>query len=172
MPWPDPSRRFESAEDRELRGELRDLLGVAPPAGNFFGAEPTPELVALAEKLRAEAQRRRHTNRARPLWTLMAAALPIALVFGGVSVAWHQQKHRADQLAAEVQRKERDAQQAAATQMELARARQELQEERARHEADPKAAKGAPVRNRGLVIPVDRTPGHPLADTTTVKNPR
>lgn len=168
MPWLDPSRRFEPAEDRELRDELRDLLGLAPEPTNFFGAEPTPELIALADKLRAEAQRRRRTDRTRPLWTLAAAGLPIALVLGGLSAWGHQQKRRADQLAAEVQRREREIQQATAAQLELARNRQETQEPA--RPADRAAAK--PKKREHLVIPVERTQASPLPETQMVKSPR
>lgn len=167
MPWLDPSRRFEPAEDRELRDELRDLLGVDPEPANFFGAEPTPELVALADKLRSEAERRRRTDRTRPLWTLLAAALPIALVLGGLSVWGHQQQQRANQLAAEVQRRERDTQQAVAAQLELSRTRVALEQAR----AEVRANQGPARRGRGLVIPVERTP-MPPAETLMVKSPR
>ena len=47
MSWLDPARSSESAEDRELREELRGLLGG--PAPSFLQAEVTPELVALAK---------------------------------------------------------------------------------------------------------------------------
>lgn len=168
MPWLDPSRRFEPVEDRELRDELSSLLGMSPEPATFFDIEPTPELVALAEKLRAEAERRRRTDRTRPLWTLLAAALPIALVLGGLSAWGHQQQRRADQLAAEVQRRERDTQQAAAAQMELVRTRAALEQARAEGQARPLAKK----RDRGLVIPVERTPGFPMPETQAVKSQR
>lgn len=167
MPWRDPSRRFEPAEDQALRDELRDLLGMAPQ-GPLLEAEPTPELVALAEKLRAEAQRRRNTNRRPPFWTLVAAALPVALVLGGLSVWGHQQMRRAQQLAHEVERKEREAQQAAAAQAELVRARQEL-ESKTREAEALKVARATDGRRKGLVIPVDRAPKHPFQETQTVK---
>ncbi len=170
MPWPDPARRFEPAEDQELRDELRDLLGMSAESRTFFPSEPTPELVALADKLRAEARRRRNTDRARPFWTLLAAALPVALVLGGLSIWGHQQKLRADQLAAEMQRKEREAQVAEAARMELIRTRQALDEERQRQEGEAKAAKGAPRRERGLVIPVERGSAPLYPETQTVKN--
>lgn len=168
MPWLDPSRRFESAEDRELRDELRDLLGVAPEPANFFGVEPTPELVALADKLRSEAERRRRTDRTRPLWTLLAAALPIALVLGGLSVWGHQQERRANQLAAEIQRRERETQQGAAAQLELTRTRAALEQARAEVQARQIPKK----REHGLVIPVERTQGFPAPETQAVKSPR
>ena len=77
MSWSDPARRFEPAEDVQLRAELRDLLGLGPmmvPSS----AEPTAELTALANDLRREAQRRSRTERKRPTWGLLAAAaLPL-----------------------------------------------------------------------------------------------
>lgn len=168
MPWLDPARRFEPADDRELRDELRDLLGVKPETTNFFGVEPTPELVALADKLRSEAERRRRTDRTRPLWTLLAAGLPIALLLGGMGAWGHQQQRRANQLAAEVQRRERDTQQAAAAQLELSRTRAALQQAR----AEVQANQGPKKRERGLVIPIERTPGFGQAETQAVKAPR
>lgn len=163
MPWLDSSRRFEPAEDRELRDELRDLLGAEP--ANFFGVEPTPELIALADKLRSEAARRRRTDRSRPLWTLVAAGLPIALVLGGLSFWGHQQQQRANQLAAEVQRRERETQQAVAAQREQARSREALEQGRVLA-SRPKA------RERGLVIPVERTREFPPIEAQAVKSPR
>ena len=168
MPWLDPARRFEPAEDRDLRDELSGLLGMSPEPANFFEVEPTPELVALADKLRAEAERRRRTDRTRPLWTLLAAAFPIALVLGGLSAWGHQQQRRADQLAAEVQRRERDTQQAAASQLELVRTRAALEQARAEVQTRPSPRK----RDRGLVIPVERTPGFPMPETQAVKSQR
>ena len=57
MSWSDPSRRFEPAEDVELRAEMSDLLGFEPTPR--AGTEPTPELIALSEELRKEALRRK-----------------------------------------------------------------------------------------------------------------
>lgn len=106
MSWPDPARTEESAEDRELRTELRLLLGLSPASPNFFDAQPTPEMIALAEGLRREAQRRSHTLRRHPAWMLMAAALPAALVLSGFG-AWGVHQHRrAERLAAAVAQKE------------------------------------------------------------------
>jgi len=97
MSWSDPARRFEPAEDRALRDELSELLGVSAGPRNFFDTEATPEIVALAEKLRGEAERRRHTSRKRPTWMLVAAALPFALVLAGLGNWGVQQKRRADE---------------------------------------------------------------------------
>lgn len=102
MPWLDPAHQEESAEDRELRAELRGLVGL--PVGrfesNFFDVKPTPDMVKLAESLRAEAMRRRNTARNRPMRMLLAAGLPVALLISGLGVWGVQQKHRADRAAA------------------------------------------------------------------------
>ncbi len=109
MPWLDPAHLEETTEDRELRAELRGLLGlsIALPTSsfesNFFDAQPTPEMVKLADSLRAEALRRRNTARNRPMRMLLAAGLPVALVISGFGAlgAWgYQQKNRADRAAA------------------------------------------------------------------------
>lgn len=100
MSWHDPARANESAEDRDLRDELSELLGL--PARGFFEAEVTPKMVALAEDLRREALRRRHTSRHRPMWMLLAAGLPIALAVGALGSWGFQHKQRADALAAAV----------------------------------------------------------------------
>lgn len=171
MSWRDPARRFEPAEDQSLRDELRDLLGLEAP-GPLLQAEPTPELMALADKLRAEATRRRNTDRRPAYWTFLAAALPLALVLGGLSVWGHQQMRRADQLAQEVQRKEREAQQAAAAQAELLRARQELEARARQAEAVQVAQAPGGRKPKNLVIPVERTQQLPLGETQTVHQPR
>ncbi len=102
MPWLDPARRDESAEDRDLRAELRGLIGLPVRSfeSNFFGVEPTPEIVELAEKLRSESLRRRNTARRRPMWMLLAAGLPVAMLISGLGVWGVQQKHKADALTA------------------------------------------------------------------------
>jgi len=104
MSWHDPARRFESVEDRDLRDELSQLLGL--PAHGFFAAEPTPRMIALAEDLRREALRRRHTSRQRPYRLLLAAGLPLALAVGAIASWGFQHKQRADALAAAVAQKE------------------------------------------------------------------
>jgi hypothetical protein len=110
----DPIRFAESEEDRALREELRQLLGV--PNSNFFEVEPTAEMISLADDLRREAERRRRTARHRPARMLLAAGLPLALVFAGVGAWGFQQKQRADALAAMVAQKEQQLQRAAAIQ--------------------------------------------------------
>ncbi|MDE3246220.1 MAG: hypothetical protein KGN80_09045 [Acidobacteriota bacterium] len=102
MPWLDPAHQEESAEDRELRAELRGLVGlpVSSFESNFFDVQPTPEMVKLADSLRAEALRRRNTARNRPMRMLLAAGLPVAIVITGLGAWGVQQKHRADRAAA------------------------------------------------------------------------
>jgi hypothetical protein len=104
MSWHDPARHHESPEDRDLRGELSQLLGL--PALGFFAATPTPKMIALAEDLRREALRRRHTSRQRPFRMLLAAGLPLALAVGALASWGFQHKQRADALAAAVAQKE------------------------------------------------------------------
>jgi len=191
MPWPEPVRRFESPEDKELRAELSELLGYSPnaalrnggPSGapNFFGAKPTPELVALAEKLRAEAQRRRNTSRHRSGWMLIAAGLPIALALTGLGSWGVQQKRKADQAAAAMQElKIQQDRNREASEAEIQRSRERagnpgLQLAAApKAEAEPKAGTDK-SRNKRLdpypVIPVDRGVAPGPAGTTQVKSP-
>lgn len=105
MPWLDPAHLEESTEDRELRAELRGLMGLPNSSfeSNFFDAKPTAEMVKLADSLRAEALRRRNTARNRPMRLLLAAGLPVALIISGFGAlgAWgFNQKTRADRAAA------------------------------------------------------------------------
>lgn len=103
MSWSDPSRRFEPAEDQALRAELSDLLGLAPR--KHAPAEPTPELTLLAEELRKEALRRRHTERRKPSWGLLTAAvLPLMAGMGALGFWGHQQHQKAEALASQAQR--------------------------------------------------------------------
>jgi hypothetical protein len=104
MSWHDPARHHESLEDRDLREELSQLLGL--PSCGFFAATPTPKMIALAEDLRREALRRRHTSRQRPFRMLLAAGLPLALAVGALASWGFQHKQRADALAAAVAQKE------------------------------------------------------------------
>lgn len=154
MSWSDPSRRFEPAEDVQLRAELGDLLGfMAEPKAP---AEATPELVALAHELQHEAQRRRRLERRRPTWGLLAAAiLPFVAATAALGVWGHQNRTRAEALALEAQRKNQEMERLAqAHQVEIARervAREQLVNALAK--VDPKGGK-----KPYLVIPVDPLP--------------
>lgn len=117
MSWHDPARINESAEDCDLRETLSQLLGL--PARGFFEVEPTPKMIALAEDLRREALRRRHTSRRRPVWMLLAAGLPLALAVGALGSWGFQHKQRADGLAAAVAQKEVELQNMAKAAAEL-----------------------------------------------------
>lgn len=155
MSWSDPARRFEPAEDVQLRAELRDLLGLGPvkvPGA----AEPTAELNALADDLRREAQRRSRTQRKRPTWGLLAAAaLPVLVAMGGLGTWGLQQKHRADELVVHSQRQEQELTRLATTHAtEVARERQ------AKEEVQQKLQLASRKVNRRaepyLVIPVEK----------------
>lgn len=183
MSWSDPARRFEPAEDQALREELAGLLGMPPastPAShNFFDAEPTPELIVLADKLRAEANRRRHTQRRRPSWMLAAAVLPFLLVLAGLG-SWgssHKQRaeeaqKRAAQAEEEARNRVRELQRMTleSSKAEIERDREERQGFRAAHQV---AAKGSRERKRPagaeLVIPVDHPLRSPALDAQRVK---
>lgn len=154
MSWSDPARRFEPAEDVQLRGELRELLGLQPPQRTL--APVTEELASLAEDLRKEALRRRRTERRRPSWGLIAAAaLPLLATLAGLGTWGVQQKQRADNLAAHVQRQEAELSRAAAANAaELAR------ERKAKEDAQQQlqlVARALPKKSLPyLVIPVDK----------------
>jgi hypothetical protein len=100
-------------EDRDLREELSQLLGL--PRREFFEVEVSPRMIALAEDLRREASRRRNTTRQRPMWLLLAAALPVAMTLGALGSWGYQHKQRAEALAAAVTAKEIAIQQMAQT---------------------------------------------------------
>ena len=155
MSWSDPTRRFEPAEDVQLRAELRDLLGLGP-VPTAKAAEPTPELKALAEDLRREAQRRRRTERKRPSWGLLAAAaLPLLAALAGLGTWGFQQKQRADGLAAQAQHQEQELTRLAASHAaEVARERQAKEEVQQQLQlASRKAGRKAEPY---LVIPVEK----------------
>ena len=155
MSWSDPARRFEPAEDVQLRAELRDLLGLGPVVASR-AAEPSTELTALADDLRREAQRRSRTQRKRPTWGLLAAAaLPLLAMLAGLGTWGFQQKHRADELAAQTQRQEQELTRLASTHAtEVARERQ------AKEEIQQKLQLASRKDNRKaepyLVIPVEK----------------
>jgi hypothetical protein len=177
MSWSDPARRFEPAEDRALRDELSELLGVSAGPRNFFDTQATPEIIALAEKLRGEAERRRHTSRKRPAWMLIAAALPFALVLAGLGNWGVQQKHRADEAHARAAQ----AAEAAKTQAEELRrvtresSQAELQRDREDQRATPalrsasKSARRVRPADAELVIPVENPLRTPSLEAQRVK---
>jgi cell division protein FtsB len=148
MSWHDPARDYDSSEDRELREELSQLLGL--PTHRFFEVEPTPKMIALAEDLRREALRRRHTSRRRPVWMLLAAGLPLALALTAMGTWGLQHKRRADALAAAIAQKESELQR-------LAKAAAEAQFKEAQA---PTLTVGAPVLARNSAMPL-RIKAHP-----------
>lgn len=155
MSWPDPARRFEPAEDVQLRAELRELLGLGAPLPKA-AAPVTEELTRLAEDLRREALRRRRTERHRPSWGLVAAAaLPLLAALAGLGTWGVQQKHRADAMAGQVHQRDVEMASMAATHAtELAR------ERKAREDAQEQLELVARVLPRKslpyLVIPVNK----------------
>ena len=155
MSWSDPARRFEPAEDVQLRAELRDLLGLGPVVASTPAA-PTTELTALASDLRREAQRRRRTERKRPTWGLLAAAaLPLLAVLTGLGAWGFQQKQRADGLALQAQRQEQEMARMAATHAaEVARERQAKEE--VQQQLQLASKQGGRKTEPYLVIPVEK----------------
>ncbi len=155
MSWSDPARRFEPAEDVQLRAELRDLLGLGPMMAPR-SAEPTAELKALAEDLRREAQRRSRTEQKRPTWGLLAAAaLPLLAALVGLGSWGFQQKHRADDLAGQAQSQEQELSRLAASHAsELARERQA--KEQVQHQLQLASRRDNRRGEPFLVIPVEK----------------
>lgn len=168
MSWHDPHRSKEPASETALREELRGLLGMKPR--NYFESEPSPELIALADDLRKEARRRNHTARRRTHWMLLAAALPLAVAFGGVSLWGLAQKHKAEDLASLV----------VATQTRLARMETTLKAlegqatpaERAQQQPLLTAGgrkQGKAAKGKELVIPIHEPAAQIPGDTQQVK---
>ncbi len=155
MSWSDPARRFEPAEDVQLRAELRDLLGLGASA-EIQAVEPTPELKALADDLRREALRRSRTQRRRPSWGLLAAAaLPLLAALAGLGNWGIQQKQRADELAVQTQRQEQELTRLAASHAtEVARERQAKEE--VQQKLQLASRKSSPKAEPYLVIPVEK----------------
>lgn len=155
MSWSDPARRFEPAEDVQLRAELRDLLGLGPVKASQ-PAEPTAELNALADDLRREAQRRSRTQRKRPTWGLLAAAaLPLLAALAGLGTWGYQQKERADGLAARTQRQEQELSRLAILHTtEVAKERQAKEE--VMQKLQLASQRGGRRTEQNLVIPVDK----------------
>lgn len=156
MSWSDPARRFEPAEDVQLRAELRDLLGLGAVTAPRT-AEPTTELSNLADDLRREALRRRRTERKRPTWGLLAtAALPLLATLVGLSTWGFQQKQRADHLAVQAQQQEQELTRLASTHAsEVARERQAKEE--VQQQLQLASKKGGRKAEPYLVIPVERS---------------
>lgn len=173
MPWLDPARSEESAEDRELRDDLRRMLAL--PQAEVRNSAPTPEMIALAEDLRREALRRQHTpvlplRRTRPTWTLLAAGLPVLLLLGGMGAWGVQQKRKADALAATLQREKTESER-------RERAIQAAQERERALRAAPTSQgilvndpNGKKLKPRQLVLPADSREQVQPMDTYTVKN--
>ena len=172
MSWHDPARIDEPDEERALREELGTLLGVKPP--RFFDAEPTPRMIALAEDLRREALRRRHTTRQRPVWMLLAAGLPLALALTAAGTWSFQQKRKAETLAAqnELLKLEIDKQ-VKASNLERVREQTRQLEIASNLPRVPAPELRVPIRKTtpgDLVIPVDRPVIQP-PPVQMVKNP-
>jgi hypothetical protein len=155
MSWSDPARRFEPAEDVQLRAELRELLGLGAVAESTT-VEPTTELNALADDLRREAQRRSRTERKRPTWGLLAAAaLPLLAALVGLGTWGYQQKERADGLAVQAQRQEQALASLTATHAsEVAKERQAKEE--VQQQLQLASRKGSRKTEPYLVIPVEK----------------
>ena len=184
MSWHDPARSLESEADSALRNELRGLLGIAAPPSSYFEAEPTPELILLADDLRREAQRRNRTARKRSSWMLLAAAAPFALAMGGMGVWGVSQMHKADRLAATVAHEETELHRLALAMAEQSRPQPQVPGAQlpVQGPGGP-AAKSQPAqvlllgeaaprkaRPKELVIPVERSPEPSPSDTQRVKS--
>ena len=176
MSWSDPARRFEPAEDRALRDELSDLLGVPASPRNFFEAEATPELIALAEKLRAEAERRRHTSRKSPSRMLIAAGLPFILAVAGLGNWGMQHKHRADEAQAHAAQAAQEAKAQSEAFLRVTSGSGEAERQRDREQKGLAAAKLAAKTPRKarpgdaeLVIPVENPLRTPTLEVQRVK---
>jgi hypothetical protein len=176
MSWSDPARRFEPAEDRALRDELSDLLGMSPGPRNYFGTEATPEVVALAEKLRAEAERRRHTSRKRPSWMLVAAGLPFILAVASLGNWGMQHKRRADEEHVRALQAAQDAKaqadaflRATSVSGEAERQRDREQKGFAASKVASKAPRKAKPSDDELVIPVENPLRTPTMEVQRVK---
>ena len=107
MSWYDVMKIDESTEDRALRAELQDILGMAPV--QHPTNETTPDAIALVKALHREAMRRRRTANVvrpisrRPFLILAAAAIPVFFTVTALGTWGVKQKRRADALAAKAQ---------------------------------------------------------------------
>ena len=169
MSWHDQARTHEAEADSELREEMRSLLGCGPRKP--VEARTSPEMILLADDLRREAKRRNHTVRKQSSWMLMAAALPFALVLGGLGAWGVGQKHRADRYATTVQQKDAELQRmATAFKAPLgiappAKATVVNTFQLATRTLTPKAKS----QGKELIIPVERSPEALVTDTQRVK---
>jgi hypothetical protein len=102
--WHDLMKIDESAEDIALRAELQNMLGI--PEVQHPQIKPNQDTIALAKLLYREAMRRRRTAakvvpmHKRPLFILIAAAIPVAFSITALGTWGVRQKRRADVLAA------------------------------------------------------------------------
>ena len=175
MSWHNPERSSEPQAETALREELRGLLGMPARPSNYFETEATPQLIALADKLRQEARRRHYTARKRNSWMLLAAAVPFALALGGVGAWGIGEKRKIDQLSATMADQRAEIQR-------LATALQPASVVPADHAPTPKqpaAVNSAPLlvggtprggKPRELVIPVERPVEAGPGATQRVKN--
>jgi len=110
MSWHDTRNINESEEDRALRFELRDLLGLDPGAAEPSSAGDAVDMASLAQALHREAIRRGRVGTAeaaktrpffmRSAFTRLAAAAVLVAAVGSLGAWGIGQKHRADALAA------------------------------------------------------------------------
>jgi len=110
MSWHDTRNINESEEDRALRFELRDLLGLDPGAAEPPPAGDVADMASLAQALHREAIRRGRVGTAeaaktrpffmRPALTRLAAAAVLVAAVGSLGAWGIGQKRRADELAA------------------------------------------------------------------------
>ncbi|HJV91156.1 MAG TPA: hypothetical protein VJ623_12685 [Holophagaceae bacterium] len=156
MSWSDPSRRFEPAEDVQLRAEMSELLGFEPAPRGVV--EPQPDLVVLAEELQKEALRRKRLERRRPSWGLLAAAvLPLAAAVAGLGVWAQGNRVKAEAAVAAAARKTQELEQ------KLQAHQTELAQERATREQMVKVLAQAGPKGRKLPnLVIEAAPVQPL----------
>jgi hypothetical protein len=118
MSWHDIMNRAGSAdtdepeEDRALRRELGEMLGVGPPGGSA-GPADMAAMAALSQSLYREAVRRRASAAGlggsgapagsvwgRPLFAALAAAVPLAVTLAALGTWGAGLKRREEALAA------------------------------------------------------------------------
>jgi hypothetical protein len=104
MQWHDLMKIDEPEEDLALRAEFQNILGMNPVQHSH--SDPAPDDIALVKSLYREAMRRRRTAAAvapmsrRPLFILVAAAIPVIFSVAALGTWGVKQKRRADILAA------------------------------------------------------------------------